>query len=255
MGKKILLIVEGENDEVLFFNYLFKKCQKTIDYSIYSYKTNIHILAEELKKNYNDFNYGDIDIKLVLSSIEKDRNEKKKLNDTYTDIYMVFDFEPQHNRPHFDIIKKMLDYFNDSTDQGKLYINYPMMQSYKHLKTLPDDDYEYLEVNIEDVKRYKMIVNDVSCIKDLKQYSHITFYSIAVHNLKKVNKICNNKYLNMNEDDYLKLKSSDIYNNEYQLLKDKEKISVLNTSIFVLIDYAPKRFFKYITSHGNNLLI
>ncbi len=71
MAKKILIIVEGEADEVRFLEDLFKKCNKKTEYKVYSYKTNIHVLAQELFNNYNDFDSGYIDIKLVLSSLEK----------------------------------------------------------------------------------------------------------------------------------------------------------------------------------------
>ena len=38
----------------------------------------------------------------------------------------------------------MLDFFSDETDNGKLYINYPMVESIKCTQKLPDEHfYEY----------------------------------------------------------------------------------------------------------------
>ena len=35
----------------------------------------------------------------------------------------------------------MLDFFDDETENGKLYINYPMIESLKYTKEMPDADY------------------------------------------------------------------------------------------------------------------
>lgn len=35
----------------------------------------------------------------------------------------------------------MLDFFSDETENGKLYINYPMIESLKYTKEIPDANY------------------------------------------------------------------------------------------------------------------
>lgn len=40
-----------------------------------------------------------------------------------------------------DILAEMLDFFDDETVNGKLYVNYPMIESLKYTKELPDADY------------------------------------------------------------------------------------------------------------------
>ena len=89
MDKKVLLIVEGDSDEVSFVKKLFSKCNRQTDYKIYTYKTNIHVISQELYNNYNDFDNGDVDIRLVLASKEIDTEKKKILLDNYSDIYMI----------------------------------------------------------------------------------------------------------------------------------------------------------------------
>lgn len=255
MARKILLIVEGDADEVKFLRDLFKKCNKTTEYKIYSYRTNIHILAQELFKNYNDFDDGNIDIKLILASLEDDKKRKEILYESYSDIYMIFDFEPQHDHPHFDTIKRMIAYFNDSTTQGKLFLNYPMMQSYKHFKQLPSPSFEQLEVTLDEINNYKEIVGKYSEFTDLSKYSYCTYYSIAVHHLKKANKIINKVYEIPNLEEYLEYDFCFIYDSEVELFTERKIISVLNTCIFALIDFAPEKFFNFIKQHRSELLI
>ena len=154
-NNRILFIVEGEVDEVTFLKQLYTQLNPKQKYEVYSYRTNIHILAQALCREYPDFETAEVDVQLVLSAMEKDEEKRKILRDRYRDVYLIFDFEPQHDCPHFDIIRRMLGYFADSTDHGKLYINYPMMQSYKDLESLPDDGFADRQVLVDDVKEYK----------------------------------------------------------------------------------------------------
>ena len=44
-----------------------------------------------------------------------------------------------------EILSEMLEYFDDETGNGKLYVNYPMVESLKYTKELPDEHYaEYV---------------------------------------------------------------------------------------------------------------
>ena len=51
----------------------------------------------------------------------------------------------------------MQEYFLDATDVGRLYINYPMIESYQHLESLPDQNYEqrWIPANFERGSWYK----------------------------------------------------------------------------------------------------
>lgn len=255
MGKNVLLIIEGDSDEPKFFDKLFSKCNRKAKYKFYSYRTTIHILSQELYNNYPDFDDGYIDIKLILASLEKDEQKKALLLSQYSDIYLVFDFEPQHDHPHFDTVRRMIAYFNDSTNQGKLFINYPMMQSYKHFDKLPCPNYEFLKVTLDEIKDYKRIVGEFSNYTDLNTYDYIIFYSIAIHNLKKANKLFGDKYEIYNDEKYVKRDFTNIFDYQLQALQCKEIVYVLNTCIFALIDFAPKKFFSFIEKHRTFLLI
>ena len=255
MPKKILLIVEGDKDEKKFLKMLFNKCFKSTEYQFYAYKTNIHILAQELSRHYPDFENEDIDIRLILSSLEKSKDRKRILLDNYTDVYLVFDFDPRHNPTQFPIIKRMLCYFNDSTVQGKLYINYPMMQSYKHFSSLPDLGFAEKQIELCDVTKYKTIVGSESGFTDLNSYDFSVFYSIAVHHLKKLNYILNHSYTIPTADDYLDMDLSELFDHEVALVENSQIIDVINTCIFALCDFAPNKFFQFIRNNKDALYI
>lgn len=246
-NNKILFIVEGANDEVSFVKRLLEKYNGTQEYEIYPYKCTIHVLAQILYDEYPDFEENEIDIQLVLKSKERDKNQRELLSQKFRDVFLVFDFEPQHNLPHFDTVRRMMQYFNDSSDHGKLYINYPMMQSYKHFSSLPDDSFSQRRVTIQDCYHYKQIVGAVSGYTDINQYNHTTFVSLMAHHIKKANYILSGRYVLPTADEYTKWNLVDIFDVQCSLLKSGDSIHVINTCILIPVDFAPKRFFELVS--------
>lgn len=61
----------------------------------------------------------------------------------------------------------MLAYFNDETANGKLYINYPMIESIKYHKELPDAQFVDYTIARSDCKQFKSIAHEFSFYKSL----------------------------------------------------------------------------------------
>lgn len=246
-NNKVLFIVEGDSDEVHFLRSMFRKCFTQQNFEIYSYKTNIHILAQVLFNDYPDFDSDEIDIKLVLRSLEDNEYKRSILSQQYRDVYLIFDFDPQHDTPHFDTVRRMLAFFNDSTDRGKLFINYPMMQSFKHFTVLPDDSFCNKKVNIAQISRYKELVGNESRFTDVTKYSYPTFFSLAVHHLRKANFILYGKYELPDPDAYCTWNSLELYDKQCALFNEYGEVYVINTCIFMLMDFAPTLFIHQAT--------
>ncbi|MGN1189723.1 MAG: hypothetical protein ACI4SL_04920, partial [Candidatus Ornithospirochaeta sp.] len=64
--RKVLFIVEGEQDELKFLKRMIRTCYPGIKHEFYSYKTTLHTLAQILHDEYPDFENDNIDIQLVL---------------------------------------------------------------------------------------------------------------------------------------------------------------------------------------------
>lgn len=246
-NNRILFIVEGLNDEVQFVRRLLTKCCAPQEFEIYPYKCNIHVLSQILYNEYPNFEEDEVDIQLVLRSKEADQHKQKILNQKYRDIFLIFDYEPQHDLPHFGTVRRMLNYFDDSSNQGKLYINYPMMQSYKHFSKLPDDSFWSKAVSKEMCLHYKEIVGKESIFTDISKYSYSTFMSLAVHHIKKANYLLSGVYEIPMADKFIEWNMTDIYDIQTASLNDYGKIFVLNTCIFILADFAPNDFFKTVS--------
>ena len=70
--------------------------------------------------------------------------EGARIDTLFSQIFLFFDYDFQNrigvDRVN-DILEEMLDYFDDETENGKLYVNYPMIESLKHTKEMPDEKY------------------------------------------------------------------------------------------------------------------
>lgn len=207
--KRSLLIVEGEREKDELFNLIFQ-CFPELDIDIndiWVYGTNIYKLYNNIVEYYGeDWIEQDIDLPLIISRKENMEQVRYKVN--FNNIILVFDYERQD--PNFSAknIEEMQDYFKDSTDIGKLYLNYPMLESYKHLKSLSDEEYLERKMEVSSLKkgRYKQEVNEQSKIREILNLSNKIEKVFANKDLtidKDKVKDCCNKILNISSDEKL----------------------------------------------------
>lgn len=205
--RKTLLLVEGKSAEVKLFSKILD-CFPEINVNkqdILVYGTNLWTLYHALEKEFGSTWYeGEIDFieflkssPVILEQIEGFQLHPESLSDfsrnQFRDIFLVFDYERQD--PHFDAsrIRNMLGFWSESTENGLLYINYPMIEAYKHLKK-PLPDLGYLskkcacsELFSDETKqnKYKNIVGSESSFTDLRKYTRELFRDFVIHNLCK----------------------------------------------------------------------
>lgn len=82
-------------------------------------------------------------------------NYNKLANGDFSEIYLIFDFDCQAPQYDDEKLQIMLDFFDNETEHGKLYINYPMIESFKHFKSIPDLDFNTYKVYKKDCIAYK----------------------------------------------------------------------------------------------------
>lgn len=257
MAKKVLFIVEGYNDEPDLIAKMYSSCflGKSDTYEFYVFDTNIHQLAPKLIVDgaIDD----DLDLKLVLRSEETDPEKLAILSQKYSDIFMIFDFDPQQRDVDLKNIGLLLAYFTDSTEMGKLFINYPMMQSYKHLVALPDLSFIGKKADHPDVLHYKELVDEQALaeLKQVKKYTFETFVSLTTHHLMQCQNILRGSITEMSVQEYLNIDFSVLFDKQLDLWIHNDSCYVLNTSLFILIDYMPEKFFQQIYRHRENYRI
>ncbi len=240
---KILFICEGEKTEKKFCNLIIEKyfIQNQKEKEYVAFKTNIYGLYDEMAKD------KDLDVvSLIMERAKQQRdmyNYNKLKRGNFAEIYLIFDFDP--HAPQYDDtkIKEMVNFFDNETTNGKLYVNYPMFESFKHFKSLPDVQYNNYTVKLEQCINYKEYVDGISKINHFNDIDEQKLSTIVCQNLKKYSflssKNISNYNLYLNNFSQLALLQL-----QQTTLKRKGLIHVINTSVFWGIDYFGERVYK-----------
>ncbi|MGL6022994.1 MAG: hypothetical protein ACRC0F_00040 [Cetobacterium sp.] len=255
---KILIISEGTNPDKKIIEYLLKIYRnKDIQYQIETYDTNVYMLYDEIKKEYND-EIEDIQIIPILK--QKKDNFKFNKNE-FSEIYLFFDYDIHHNEflghENFDILneqlKEMLQYFNDETgDRGKLYINYPMVEAFFHVNLNDNNKLKDLHIDLSLVKNYKK-TPEINKLKgqfnqNCDNFDLEKINLICKQHVMKENFIINGEYLVPEYSNYSNLNQSFIFKNQLIKYVSIGKISVLSIFPRFIIDYFGEDKFEKITS-------
>ena len=187
----ILFIFEGRNDEPR----IYKTLKEIFHYEfneeeiLHYYCSNIFSLYNTIKK-YGAFD-GSIDLINVLKEESLKHNEitsdlhKIKYSYNVSQIFMFFDYDirvsdkitiEDQNRQ----ILELFDYFentnNNERNGVRLYINYPMIESYRFFKNpLPDENFKHYTFDLTSKTGFKQIVHEQS------YYKKTTYLCFGIH--------------------------------------------------------------------------
>ena len=120
--KNALRVVEGEREEPKLVNALFGAFNPEADWVVYEYRTVVHELIDVIVGKY-DGDYENLEVCRVLAEEAYAKNEveqaERLLYTKYTDVILMFDFDPQDDRFNPIEMKKMMAAFCDSTDTDR----------------------------------------------------------------------------------------------------------------------------------------
>lgn len=147
----ILFVFEGGKSEPAIFDSIEKLFLSSEELRVVKCGFDLPTLYSNLKKTGED----------LFRSLPLKENgiiipEGKRVDTIFSQIFLFFDYDFQNRigvQKLNQILDEMLEFFNDETDNGKLYINYPMVESLKYTKELPDGHYyEYVATRQECVE-------------------------------------------------------------------------------------------------------
>lgn len=241
--ERILFVVEGSKSEpalIRKLNRIYGIPEK--DYLIYSYKNTIHELIDDYIQQSSVDEY--LDFKLFLREHTKDAHMKKELNQNFALIYIIFDFEPHYPKFHYDALKKLKNYFNNSLENGLLLLSYPMIEALRHLKANNDLDFFDRAIKSGEVALYKKRVGNESDFHDVTVYNiHDVDYLIAMH-LKKLNHLVFGATIKPNRSDLDKIIiSEELLRLQYHNYQNKN-LPIVSTVFYYLIDYFAPDFYE-----------
>lgn len=178
---KTLILVEGDHEKYVLLKMIFKLFPETGMNSdnVLVYGTDIYDLYNCIIKEYGD-DWDSNDLEINLPYIVSTKNHEEKILDKrdFTDIFIVFDYERHDNFYSDEKIGKMQKHFCDSTADGVLYINYPMIEAYQHISGVPDSEFMSRTAGIDVLcgSEYKNLVHSVSLI-----WKYLIFYKKCIH--------------------------------------------------------------------------
>ena len=168
--RKILVLVEGAKTDVALMERLFSIYQIDFKYEIVSYCTNIYTLYKEM---FEDNDPDDMDLLQLLKSREPDLVKKTLFDESYSDILLIFDLDPHDFGFNPEKIRHMAKYFVESSDVGKLYINYPMVEAFYHMTSIPDLNFNTYNATLNELSAgtYKARVNRENRNHDYRKFA------------------------------------------------------------------------------------
>lgn len=255
MSKKkeyIAVISEGEKTEKQIINNLENNFTTFSNKIIFlSYKANIYNLFREIEED------EDIDIISLLKEKQikanKIRNDVENIDvsninsDDISQIYLFFDYDGHDPEYSNEKISQMIEIFNNETENGKLYISYPMVEALKHLLKNKVEIENYI-VKIKENNNYKNFVSKNSDFTDLRKFKFEDWGFIISENLKRCLFLFEIK--NLNYEIYSKRidQESIFYKQLDKYISKEEKVLVLSAFPFFLIEYFGEEFFSLVVS-------
>lgn len=230
MSEIILCVFEGKKEEPKVFNNIkknfFEHSDNTIVQAIYG--TVIYNLWQKLK----DDEFLDL-VEVLREGLPENEPALDGFDrEAFSQVFLFFDHDGHASNADDSKIEEMLEYFDEETENGKLYISYPMVESLKDLDSA--SSYKEKCFLTEENKIYKKRVGEVTQYPHVIRLNMIDWHNIITENLKKGNYITTNQY---------SLPDSHIYQDtifEYQLSKyiqPKSEVAVLSAFPFFITEY------------------
>ena len=172
------------------------------------YDAEIYQLYKSLEKEELDF-----DMIELLKERSKDNAELLKgyTRDSFAYIYLFFDYDAHSTLADDSKIGEMLKFFDNETENGLLYISYPMVEAIRHYKDL--DSFRELTVKCKRANcAYKVDCEDLeACLKEphyktfsasdcrsslnnINKYTNDVWQELIYAHVSKMNYLVNNVF-------------------------------------------------------------
>lgn len=236
---KILVLVEGKKTDYKLMDRLLQTYGIGESHEIVSYNTNIYTLYNQM---FRDGDPESVDILQILKEHETDETKKKIFDYRYSDILLIFDLDPQDPDFTADKILEMMSFFVESSDMGKLYLNYPMVEAFYHMKDIPDADYNSYTATLEELRnrKYKERVNRENRNRDYSKFATTKeeCNTVIKQNIDKAWFLSETERVVDGISQTLP-DSSSVLKTQLKKMEEEQLVSVLCTCAFYIADYNP----------------
>lgn len=145
---------------------------------------------------YEDLNIREVIVDSILTQAggedRLDAGQQERvalLRMRYTDVILVFDYDPQDNRFEPRRLERFTAVFNDSTDPGALYLNYPSVESFCDFESPFDLSYLSSDIGVSELRDYKRRVG-TRRLRDIDEITGPLVSAVVALNASKIQHLC-----------------------------------------------------------------
>lgn len=252
MKKQIAVVMEGDKTEKGYWKAVEKAYFR--DYEIQfvqlPFGKNLYMLWKRMQEDNFETDIIEV-IKERFKEIEKQLEDYTR--DDFQEVYLFFDYDPHQHNLNWDglapdeVLGQMLEAFDNETENGKLYISYPMSEALRDIREMSCKSHSHCLVSTDDFKliSYKEMSGEKNEFNYYKSYTERTWDMIIAIFLKRC--ACLFSCEEPDADLLRWFKSSvgpmELFRRENELLYGIGKVFVLSAFPEFLLDYfRPSRF-------------
>lgn len=96
------------------------------------------VFGGEIYQLYRKLMAEDFSVDIISLLKERSEENRKQLdgfnNDSFSYIYFFFDYDAHATKAKDAEVEEMVAFFNNETENGKLFVSYPMVEAVRHMK-------------------------------------------------------------------------------------------------------------------------
>ena len=246
----ILFVFEGKKKEPAIFESLrkiyFKREESVV---VCTYNTDFHSLYKDLSENEWELFYV---LRERLQQRGEDTLDGYKASD-FSQTYLFFDYDFQNSHIALEEqnrrLVEMLEFFNEETENGKLYINYPMVESIVYTKQLPDEQFDEYVVSRDACRHFKelaasfshypdtsfLLIGNKNGVPDEEVVSN--WELLKLQHVYKANLLCNGTHKTMPTSKEAIAQERIFKAQRERFVEPSEKVSILNSFPIFVYEY------------------
>lgn len=243
----IAFIVEGEAREPLIIQNISNIYFKHSNFQIITLPAgqNIYMLWQTLQED--DFETDIIEV-LRESSKELQKILAPYTRDNFSEVYLFFDYDGHQNNltteeRSLDTVMRMLEDFDNETENGKLYISYPMVEALRDFYPQQCGSQTGCFCQLCEFANYKDTSASGECYTDFRKYSFEIWQMLISTFIMKVSCLLEQEKCISFEEYRMKVTPITIY--EYQnTYINLDQIFILSAFPEFLLDYFKQDFWN-----------
>ena len=183
---RIAIIVEGERREPYYLKRMAAAFPplKEIEIICLPTEKNIYMLWKQL--NEDDFGTDMIELIRENASPKTTKQLQGLTRDDFQEIYLFFDFDPQQTnlgqkdgKDPRTVLAEMLETFDNETENGRLYISYPMSEALRDITPWSCKSFSDCFFPADEISDYKTRTGEDNPYASVQKYDTHTWHMIA----------------------------------------------------------------------------